>query len=176
MSEHLGHCERFEAMMEGWFDGSLPECDRRDLSAHVATCASCRESFELSARMEHALASRRFEVPTFAAFLPRVAATPVRASHGRLVAAFRVLMSPAGIGAVLVIWVALLTLRFSDVIGGALTRFSEERLMVFSRHASDALLDLAGGNAYTLIAVYALLALALLASTGAITLRYIRHS
>jgi len=177
MSEHLNqNCERFEAMTGDWFDGSLPAAEQRDLSAHLSGCASCRESFELSSRIEEGLVSRRSLVPPVDSFLPAIAPAPARALHPHLVRVFRVVMSPAGIAAVLVMWVAMLTLHYRDPIGAWLTRFSTERIGVVSQNITSALIELSRGDVLTLSAIYVALALAVLASTGAITLRYIRNS
>lgn len=177
MSQHLDqNCERFEAMMGDWFDGNLPAAAQRDLPAHLSVCASCRESFELSSRIEDGLVSRRSLVPPVDSFLPALAPAPARALHPRLVRVFRGLMSPAGIAAVLVMWVTMLTLHFRDPIGAWLTRLSTERLGVVSQNITSALLELSRGDVLTLSAIYVALALAVLASTGAITLRYLRNS
>lgn len=177
MSQHLNqNCERFEAMMDDWFDGSLSAAEQRDLSEHRSVCASCRESFELSSRIEDGLVSRQSLVPPVDSFLPAIAPAPARALHPRLVRVFRGLMSPAGTAALLVMWVTMLTFHFRDPIGTWLTRFSTERLGVVSQNITSELIELSRGDVLTLSAIYVALALAVLASTGAITLRYIRNS
>jgi hypothetical protein len=140
---------------------------------HVAACASCRESLELTLRMEDALVSRRTHVPAVDAFLPAVA--PVRAvfAHPRLVAAFRTVMSPAGIAIVLVMWSTMLAFHFRDRVAMVLEWSSVERFTSLLRGVSDPLL---GADAFALALAYAFIGLVILASTGAITLRYIRHS
>jgi hypothetical protein len=47
---------------------------------------------------------------------------------------------------------------------------------MFTHNLSNALLEISRGNMFTLIVIYIALALAVLASTGAITLKYIRNS
>jgi anti-sigma factor RsiW len=181
MNDHLHKdCEHFEAMIAASFDADgIRATERQELAAHLATCASCRESHELSTRMETALVARRSEVPAAAAFLPRFAPERARVivhAHPRLLAAFRTLMSPAGIGVVLVMWSAMLALRYRHAISEVFAFTETDRFAAVWRDASTLLIGLSGGDAYTLTAIYIALALAVLASTGAITLKYIRHS
>jgi hypothetical protein len=187
MNEHLhdhlhDHGERFETMIASWFDADgLSAGEREELTAHVATCASCRESFQLAAQMEAALVSRRDEVPAVDAFLPAFAPARVRdavqqRAHPRLLAAFRALMSPAGVSIVLVLWAAMLALRFRHAIGEVFAWTSTDRFSALTNDISNLLLGVARGDALTLTAIYVTLALVVLGSTGFITLRYIRHS
>ncbi|HET6347836.1 MAG TPA: zf-HC2 domain-containing protein [Candidatus Krumholzibacteria bacterium] len=184
---HHTDCERFEAMIAAWFDADgLSGVERDQLTAHMASCASCRESFELSTRMEDALVSRRAQVPAAAGFLPDfealrgrqavVAAARSYFAHPRLVAVFRTMMSPAGVAIILVIWSALFALRFRSTIADVFAYVSSGRFEALTRDISEFLLHLSGGDAYTLTAIYVALTMIVLASTGVITLRYIRQS
>ena len=173
--QHTHDCERFEAMMASWFDDdALTASDRDALTTHIASCASCRESFEVSAQMEQALVSRSAMVPSVDTFLPAFAPARSPFAHPRLVAVFRAMISPAGIAITLVMWSTLLTLHFRDKIASAL--LASERISSLLDGISQSLMGIAGGDTYTLMAIYIAVALAVLASTGAITLRYIRHS
>jgi len=183
MSEHShDNYERFEAMIAACFDGDkVTAGDRAELNAHLVTCASCRDSFELASRMEAALVSRRDDVPAVHDFLPAFA--PARArdaarthAHPRLITAFRAVMSPAGISIVLMIWAAMLGLRYRHAISEVFVWTSSDRFSALSQDASNLLLDVSRGDPYTLIAMYVALAVIVLGSTGAITLRYIRHN
>ena len=71
MSElYRQNCDRFESLIVEWFEADgLRADDRAELTQHLAICSSCRESFELSARMEAALVSRRNDVPALDGFL-----------------------------------------------------------------------------------------------------------
>lgn len=181
MNDHLHHdCKRFEAMITASFDADgLPGDDRAKLAAHVASCASCRESFELASRMEAALVSRRDEVPALDGLLPAFASArsiaPVRA-HPTLLGVFRALMSPAGVSIMLVIWATMAALRFRHQIADVFAWTSSDRFHALSQNMSQFLVGVSRGDPYTLTAVYVLLALVVLGSTGAITMRYIRHS
>jgi len=181
MSELHNH-ERFEELIVASFEPEgLPAAQQRELKDHLAACASCRESYELSMRMEEALVAKRADVPSVESFLPAMAgsAVDVVASylpHPRLVAVFRAVMSPAGISTVLVMWAAMFALRYRDAIGDAFAWMSSGRFETLSRDASNALLLISGGDAYALIAIYVALTLVLLGSTGAITLKYIRNN
>jgi len=182
MNEHShDNCERFEAMIAVSFDGDeMTTSDRAELNLHLVTCASCRESFELASRMEAALVSRRDDVPAVDGFLPVFA--PARArdtvsthAHPRLIAAFRTLMSPAGVSIILMMWVAMLALRFRHEIAEVFAWTSSDRFSALGHDVSNLLLGVSRGDPYTLIAMYVALAVILLGSTGVITLRYIRH-
>jgi Putative zinc-finger len=178
MNDRLeNNCERFEAMIVAYFDADgVHTRESQELKAHLATCASCRESLEISSRMESALVSRRSEVPAVDAFLPAFArARAVSAAHPRLVAAFRAVMSPAGIAIVLVFWSAMLALHFRHAIAEVFVWTSKDRFSALLSDMSNALLAVSGGDPYTLTAIYVALALLVLASTGAITMRYIRN-
>jgi predicted anti-sigma-YlaC factor YlaD len=183
MNEHLhDNCERFEAMIAACFDGDdVSTGERAELNAHVASCVSCRESFELSSRMEAALVSRRAEVPAVDAFLPSF--VPARAreaarlhAHPHLIRVFRAVMSPAGIAIILVTWAAMLGLRFRELIGKVFVWTSSDRFSALGHDITNLLLSVSRGDPYTLGIIYVALAVAVLGSTGAITLRYIRHS
>lgn len=165
-------CERFDAMMASWFDDDVAASDRRALMDHVATCASCRESFELATRMEAALVSRRDDVPAVDDLLPAFSPARRPFAHPRLVAAFRTIMSPAGIAIVLVMWITMLAFHFRDSVATVLAWSSAERFTSLL----DPLIGAAGQDAFALGLAYAFVGLLILASTGAITLRYIRHS
>jgi hypothetical protein len=179
MNEHLNqNCERMEALIAAWFEpDGLSSGERDQVNSHMASCAVCRESFELASRMEAALVSRRSDVPAVGSFLPAFVSAPVVAvAHPRLLAVFRTLMSPAGISVMLVSWGAMLALHFRHQIGEVFAWTSEDRFAALARDISNLLLSVSRGDAYTLTGIYILLAIAILGSTGAITLRYIRNS
>ena len=163
-----------EDQLNGSADGSLAASERAAVESHLAACASCRESFELAAEMERALVSRSAQVPPAGAFLPALPAHTTVA-HPRLVEIFRTMMSPAGIAIILVVWSTMFAFRFREPVARSLEGLSG-RFTAFSDGISSSLLGAASGDAYTLVAVYVVLALVLLGSTGAITLRYLRQS
>jgi len=172
--------EKFEAMIAAWFDtDGLSAAERDEITAHMATCEPCRASFELAARMEAALVSRRDDVPAVDRFLPVFAPAHEHGTspaHPALLSAFRVLMSPAGVSITLVIWASLLALRFRGQIGAVFAWTSADRFMAFSQNLSNLLMSISRGDPYLLTAIYIAIALVVLGSTGAITMRYIRHS
>lgn len=179
MNERCRDHERYDALMASWFDADgLSAADRAALTAHLDACAGCRESFELVSRMESALASRASEVPSLDGLLPAIEPAPVPRvwAHPRLIAAFRAVMSPSGIGIILMMWVAMLGFRFREAIARALDLSSSEKFTAVYRDLSSLLVTVSRGDETTLIAIYAALTALVLFSTGAITLRYIRHS
>ncbi len=178
MSEHLNqNCERIEALMAAWFDADgISRAERDEVSAHIAMCTTCQESFELTSRLEGALVSRRSDIPAVDSFLPVFSAPVGAASHPKLLAVFRTLMSPAGVSSMLVVWAAMLALHFRHQISEVFAWTSEDRFAALGRDISNLLINVSRGDAYTLTGIYILLAVVLLGSTGLITLRYIRHS
>ncbi len=58
-------CDRFDARLDDWLDGTLPATDAGDLEAHLAGCDACREK-----------AARLRELMAHAAALPRSLAPP----------------------------------------------------------------------------------------------------
>ncbi len=177
MNEHLNdNCERFEAMM---FDaGDLSAPDRNALTAHIASCASCRESFELASRMEAALVSRRSEIPAVDAFLPVIAA-PVGAvshAHPKLLAVFRTLMSPAGISIMLMSWTAMLALHFRKQIGEVFVWTTSDRFSALGNDIANLLVTISRGDTHILTGIYVAVTVVVFGSMGLITLRYVRNS
>jgi hypothetical protein len=179
MNEHIHqNCERYEAMIAAWFDADdLSQGDRAGLTAHMESCASCRESFELSSRMEAALVSRRQEVPAVDSFLPVINAVRARAvSHPKLLAVFRTLMSPVGISITLMMWATLLALHFRNQISQVFVWTSSDRFSALGNDISNLLVNVSRGDTLVLTGIYVVVTLLVLGSMGLITLRYVRHN
>ena len=180
MNHTPSNCEKVEGLLAAFIEGSLSAGDEATVSAHLKTCASCRESSAAFSRIEEALALRRSEVPAVDAFLPDFAALRPHAAaavpaQSRLTQWFRAMMTVPGIASILVVWSALFLLRYSHAVGQVFTWTSLDRLSMMTNIISSALLGVAGGDAYTLTAIYLALTLLVLGSTGAITLRFIRR-
>ncbi len=185
MSNHVNeNCERFEAMIVAWFDADeLSPAQRGELNAHIPTCASCRESFEMTSRMEAALMARRSDVPAVDSFLPAFVSAPVGAvrpvgavSHPKLLTAFRTLMSPAGISIMLMSWTAMLALHFRKQIGEVFVWTSSDRFSALGNDVANLLVTLSRGDTHVLTGIYVALTVVVLGSMGLITLRYVRNS
>ena len=185
MSNHLNqNCERFEAMIVAWFDADdLSSVERDEVKAHVAACGACHESFELASRMEAALVSRRDEIPAVDRFLPALASAPVGAvrsigavSHPKLLAAFRALMSPAGISIMLMSWTAMLALHFRKQIGEVFVWTSSDRFSALGNDVANLLVTISRGDTHVLTGIYVAVTVVVLGSMGLITLRYVRNS
>jgi len=187
MNQHPpDNCARIEALLPSYVEGDLTADDAAAVRSHVESCAACRESYAAFATIEGALVSRRSEVPAVDSFLPDLAAVRAQAhgrevaasapAHSRLVSIFRTMMSVPGIAIILVVWSAMFLLRFRHTVGEMFSWTSVDRLSAFSDRISGALVGVSGGDPYALIAIYLALALLVLGSTGAITLRFIRHS
>jgi len=187
MSNHLNdNCERFEAMIAAWFDaGELSSAQRDEVTAHISMCASCRESFEMTSRMEAALMARRSEVPAVDSFLPAFVSAPVgavrsvgavRHAHPKLLAAFRTLMSPAGISIMLTCWTAMLALHFRKQIGEVFVWTSSDRFSALGNDVANLLVTISRGDTHVLTGIYVAVTVVVLGSMGLITLRYVRNS
>lgn len=174
------NCERIEALLPSYVEGGLGAADEAVVRSHIETCDACRASLVTFAMIEESLVSRRAEVPPAEQFMPDFAAARAPVSrahpHPRLVGALRTMMSVPGVSIILVMWSAMFLLRFRDTVGRAFSWTSLDRLSAFTREVQNVLVGVSGDNPWTLTAIYAALTLALLASTGAITLRYIRQS
>jgi predicted anti-sigma-YlaC factor YlaD len=182
------NCERIEALLPSFVEGGLEDGEAAGVRAHLESCAACRESLAAYAMIEESLVSRRTEVPAVESFLPDISAlaagakarTPEPAAarshaHPHLADVLRAMMSVPGIAIILVLWSAMLLLRFRDTVGLVFTWTSLDRLSAFTQQVQRALVGASGGDSYTLVGVYVALTLVLLASTGAITLRYVRN-
>jgi hypothetical protein len=179
MSQHVNQdCERFESIIAAWFDaGDDAAFDRDALTAHITTCASCRESFEMTSRMEAALISRRSDVPAVDSFLPVISA-PVGAvhAHPKLLAVFRTFMSPAGVSIMLMSWVTMLALHFRNQIAAVFVWTPSDRFSALGRDVSNLLVAVSRGDTHVLTGIYVGLTVVVLGSMGLITMRYVRHS
>ena len=179
MSNHLNqNCERFEAMIVAWFDADdLSSVERDEVNAHIPTCASCRESFEVTSRMEAALMARRSDVPAVDSFLPAFVSAPIGAvSHPKLLAVFRALMSPAGISIMLMSWTAMLALHFRKQIGEVFVWTSSDRFSALGNDVANLLVTISRGDTHVLTGIYVAVTVVVLGSMGLITLRYVRNS
>jgi hypothetical protein len=92
----------------------------------------------------------------------------------RLVGALRAMMSVPGVSIILVMWAAMFLFRFRDAVGRVFTWTSLDRLSALTQQMQSTLLGVSGDNPWTLTAIYLALTLAVLASAGAITLRFVR--
>jgi predicted anti-sigma-YlaC factor YlaD len=171
-------CERIEALLPAFAEGSLSGDDAATVTSHVDSCASCRESLAAFALLERSLVSRRAEIPTVDSFLPDLSAARVPAMHRHspLFRVFRATMSVPGISILLVMWGTMFALSFRTDLANDITRYSSlERWKALTAFATQQLTSVTGGNVWTLTAVYVALTLAILGSMGAMTLRYIRR-
>lgn len=178
MNQHLNDsCERFEAMIAAWFDADgLSSAEREEVNTHNAGCTSCRESFELTSRMEAALVSRRNDIPAVDSFLPVISAPAGAVAHPKLLAVFRTIMSPAGISIMLMSWTAMLALHFKKQIGEVFVWTTSDRFSALGNDIANLLVTVSRGDTHILTGIYVAVTVVVLGSMGMITLRYIRHS
>jgi predicted anti-sigma-YlaC factor YlaD len=167
-------CERIEAMLPAFVGRDLGADDAAVVSSHLETCAQCRESLAAFAALEQSLVARRDDVPPVDAFLPHMA--PARARSNVLVRCLRAVTSVPGIAIVIVMWAGFLIARYSDRLTGdaATQKNTFERMTALAQRGIDAMIAAAGGDVWTLTAVYGALAIGVIVSAGALTMRLVR--
>ena len=164
-------CERVEAMLPAFAGHDLGGAEAASVAAHIDSCDRCRESLAAFALLEQTLVARRSEVPPVDGFLPHLKTARVRS--GFWVRCFRLATSVPGVAIVLVMWAVLLLGRFSDRLGIA-DHALAGRLTAFVKNGVGVMMSVAGGDVWTLTAVYGALAIGLIVSAGALTMRLVR--
>jgi predicted anti-sigma-YlaC factor YlaD len=164
-------CERIETMLPAFVGRELGAAEAASVAAHIDSCERCRESLAAFAQLEQTLVARRSQVPPVDGFLPNL--KTARARSGFWVRSLRLATSVPGVAIVLVMWAALLMGRFSDRIGIA-DHALAQRVTAFTKQGIDAMVGIAGGDVWTLTAVYGALAIGLIVSAGALTMRLVR--
>jgi anti-sigma factor RsiW len=170
-------CKRIEGNLSAFVARELSADEAAVVASHIETCASCREALAAFVALEESLVARRDEVPSLDAFLPdfQAARARNRARPRLLLRTFRVVTSVPGVAVVLVMWASLLVARYNDrLTGGIADKTSLERVTAFAKQGLDAIVLAAGGDAWTLTAVYGALAIGLIVSAGALTMRLVR--
>jgi predicted anti-sigma-YlaC factor YlaD len=167
-------CERIEEMLPAFVERELAPKEGASVRAHVESCPRCREALQTFVAMEQSLATRRAEVPPFETFLPPALA-PSRWHPSIFLRSLRALTSVPGVAIVLVMWVGFLVARYSDrLTGGMAEKTTLERMTAFAQRGIDAIVAAGGGDVWTLTAVYGALAIAVIVSAGALTMRLVR--
>lgn len=166
-------CERIEAMLPAFAGRDLGAAEAAAVATHIDSCARCRESLAAFALLEQTLVARRSEVPSVDGFLPNL--KTARARSGFWVRCIRAVTSVPGVAIVLVMWGVLLLGRFNDRIALAIADHTlAERVTAFAKHGINTMVSVAGGDVWTLTAVYGALAIGLIVSAGALTMRLVR--
>ncbi len=167
-------CDRIEEMLPAFVEYELAPKDASLVRAHVESCPRCSEALQAFTVMERSLITRRGEVPPFDAFLPPALA-PSRWHPNFFLRSLRALTSVPGMAIVLVMWAGFLIARYSDrLTGGVLEKTTLDRIVAVSKRGIDAIVAAAGGDMSTLTAVYGALAIAVIVSVGALTMRFVR--
>ncbi len=175
---HSMECERVEAMLPLFVARELPADESAAVSSHVNGCERCREALAAYTALETVLVARRAEVPPVDGFLPdlRAARASMRARTSWALRGFRAVMSVPGVASMLVVWGALLVARYNTQITNDVAQKSTlERIPALVKHGIDAMVSAAGGDAWTLTAVYGALAIGVIVSAGALTMRLVRE-
>jgi anti-sigma factor RsiW len=177
-SFHETDCARIEEMLSGFVAHELGGEERAVVSRHLESCASCRDALAALAAIEATLVARRDQVPAVDAFLPKPFAVHARAAEKRpfVMRVFRAVMSTPGIAILLVMWGALILAHFSGRVASEIGGTSAfDRMQAFAKRGIDAMVAAAGGDVWTLSAVYGALAIAVIVSAGALTVRFVRN-
>lgn len=170
-------CDRLEAMLPAFVGRDLSADEAASVSAHLETCARCRESLAEFVSLEEVLVARRHDVPPVDAFLPHIqpVRSPVRARPRVWVRCFRAATSIPGIAIILVVWAGFLIARYDDRFASDVVQVTRlERATALIKRGLDAMVAAAGGDAWTLTAVYGALAIGVIVSAGALTMRLVR--
>ncbi len=170
-------CERIESMLPAFVAFELNGDDVAVVTAHIESCERCRESFAVLSSLEPVLVARRNEVPAVDAYLPGIqsAKAPARDHRGVLTRCLRVATSVPVMATVLAIWAGLLVARYNNVLVDDISHTTSlERLTGYAKRGLDAMVGAAGGDAWTLTAVYGALAIGVIVSAGALTVRLVR--
>jgi predicted anti-sigma-YlaC factor YlaD len=168
-------CERIEAMLPAFVGHDVGAEESAAVAAHVDSCERCRESLAAFVLLEQTLVARRSEVPPVDEFLPELRTATARVRSGFVVRCLRAITSVPGVAIVLVMWAVLLVGHFNDRIALRIADHAlAERVTAFVKHGLDAMVGVAGGDVWTLTAVYGALAIGLIVSAGALTMRFVR--
>ena len=120
---------------------------------------------------------RRAEVPPPDRFLPAFSHAPaaVEPHRSRVIRVFRAVTSVPGVAILLAMWAAMFAFSFRVPITRVLSKSTPDNLVGGIDRFADFLVFLTGGNVWMLIGMCTIVALAIAASTGAMTLRYVRR-
>jgi len=169
------NCERIETLLSAFVAHELSADDAAAVASHLEGCDACRESLAEFVSLEEVLVARRDDVPAIDAYLPAMV-TAREASRRRLwVRGIRLVTSVPGVAIVLVMWATFMVAHYTNRMeSGAAVTTSLERVTAFTKHGIDVMVSAAGGDAWTLTAVYGALAIGVIVSAGALTMRLVR--
>lgn len=172
----MSDCTHIEALLPAFVENELTDADAARVRAHVETCEACRASLASFEALEASLVMRRAELPPVDAYLPSFAhaAAPVP-HHTRLIRFFRALTSVPGVSIMLAMWAAMLAFNFRVPISRALSFSTPDHLTGDIDRFADLLVLLTGGNTWVLVGIATLVGIGIAASTGALTLRFVRR-
>lgn len=171
------HCSHIETLLPGFVENDLGAEDFTLVRGHLESCEACRASLAAFSALEESLVMRRAEVPPVEGFLPAFAAAPAAAEPHRslVVRVFRAVTSVPGVAILLAMWAAMFAFSFRVPISRVLSKSTPDNLVGGIDRFADFLVLLTGGNVWLLIGMCTMVALAIAASTGAMTLRYVRR-
>jgi predicted anti-sigma-YlaC factor YlaD len=169
-------CTHIESLLPAFLDRELGVEETALVRAHLESCDACRAALASFEALEASLVLRHAEVPPVERFLPEFAHAHAAAHHSSvLLRALRALTSVPGVSIVLAMWAGMLAFNFRGPISRALSLSTPDNLVGGIDRFADLLVVLTNGNVWLLIGMCTMVALAIAASTGAMTLRYIRR-
>lgn len=168
-------CTHIESLLPAFLERDLGAGETSLVRAHLESCDACRASLASFEALEGSLVLRRAELPPVERFLPAFSAARAPAYHpSLLVRALRALTSVPGVSIVLTMWAGMLALNFRGPIGRALSLSTPDNLVGGIDRLTNLLVLFTDGNVWLLIGMCTVVALAIAASMGAMTLRFIR--
>ena len=169
-------CTHIESLLPAFLEHELGAEEMALVRAHLESCDACRAALASFEALEASLVLRYAEVPPVERFLPEFAHAHAAAHHSSvLLRALRAVTSVPGVSIVLAMWAGMLAFNFRGPIGRALSLSTPDNLVGGIDRFADLLVVLTNGNVWLLIGMCTMVALAIAASTGAMTLRYIRR-
>jgi len=171
----MSNCTHIESLLPAFVENQLTDAERARVRSHVETCAACRASLVAFEALEASLVMRRAELPPVDAYLPSFAPAAAPLVHHRLLRFFRALTSVPGVSIMLAMWAAMLAFNFRVPISRALSFSTPAHLTGDVDRFADLLVLLTGGNTWLLVGIATLVGIGIAASTGALTLRFVRR-
>ena len=168
-------CSEIEELMPGYLEGSLSESSRRDVEAHIASCEACRESLAIFASLERSLEGLKTAMPSWKTAEARFMR---EAGLSRRRSALRVLCAPPVVAGLSLAVIGFVAIRMGGVffngLEGLLSRFALS-LGDLGRAGSESLAAFANTDLVTIVTVYDVTLVAIIAGTGALALKYVRR-
>jgi len=169
-------CQQIEILLPAYIESDLTAGEMASVRAHLDGCRMCQDAVASFQALEVALVTRGEQVPTLDSVLPALIAQ-ASTRRSRALRFFDAAFSLPGIICMALGFLGMLTFFYRDVIAGYLARqfaqpltWEDVAVRFGALTANTAHVDV-----LVLTAVYSLVTLLIVASTGYITLRFVRQ-